>query len=285
MPIDYRDYPDNWLDEIRPSILERAGHACEWCQVANYAEHPDTGSKVILTIAHIDQDKTNNDPENLAALCQKCHLNHDREHHLETQRLNREARKEASMPHLPALMPEDLSNHIQEQEEKAARPLRGRVIMFQDRFVGVVQCGLKLQTVRPDTQHRPGVGTRLYLRHWAGKPYRSKHVQIKEAVCTDVYPITIEYEELDRSMLVDYSEACSQDVAEIASGMIINIQGTYMPPRNYHDCNFDGELTPKQCHQFAELDGFKDAFAMRQWFVANHNLLNQPFKGILITWA
>ena len=25
MPIDYRDYPDNWLDEIRPSILERAG--------------------------------------------------------------------------------------------------------------------------------------------------------------------------------------------------------------------------------------------------------------------
>lgn len=35
--------------------------------------------KIILTVAHLDRDRTNNDPSNLAALCQRCHLNHDRQ--------------------------------------------------------------------------------------------------------------------------------------------------------------------------------------------------------------
>lgn len=34
--------------------------------------------KIILTVAHLDRDRTNNHPGNLAALCQRCHLNHDR---------------------------------------------------------------------------------------------------------------------------------------------------------------------------------------------------------------
>jgi hypothetical protein len=29
MPINYKEYPANWKTEIRPSILERAGHKCE----------------------------------------------------------------------------------------------------------------------------------------------------------------------------------------------------------------------------------------------------------------
>lgn len=33
--------------------------------------------------------KTDNRPENLAALCQRCHLLHDREQHRETRRRNR----------------------------------------------------------------------------------------------------------------------------------------------------------------------------------------------------
>lgn len=37
MPIDYSKYADNWLSEIRPAILERAGHKCEQCGVQNYA--------------------------------------------------------------------------------------------------------------------------------------------------------------------------------------------------------------------------------------------------------
>lgn len=37
MPIDYKKYPSNWLTEIRPAIMQRAGHCCEKCGVPNYA--------------------------------------------------------------------------------------------------------------------------------------------------------------------------------------------------------------------------------------------------------
>lgn len=102
MPCDYRKYPRNWKTEIRPAILERAGHKCEWCGVpdrwlrvedrvidpasaeAFYAGEDwaaGDGPKprlIVLTIAHInDPDPMNCDPSNLAALCQKCHNGHD----------------------------------------------------------------------------------------------------------------------------------------------------------------------------------------------------------------
>ena len=77
MPCDYSQYPANWLTEIRPAILDRAGHKCEFCEAINYKLHPITQSRVVLTIAHLDHDITNNNPENLRALCQKCHNTHD----------------------------------------------------------------------------------------------------------------------------------------------------------------------------------------------------------------
>lgn len=42
--------------------------------------------KVVLTIAHLDHDTNNNDYSNLKALCQKCHLNYDKEHHKRTRK-------------------------------------------------------------------------------------------------------------------------------------------------------------------------------------------------------
>lgn len=80
MPCDYKDYPKNWRSEIRPAILERAGNRCEFCGAVNYEDHPDTGSRVVLTIAHLDHDLTHNDPANLRALCQRCHNRHDVKH-------------------------------------------------------------------------------------------------------------------------------------------------------------------------------------------------------------
>lgn len=83
MPIDYSRYPPDWT-EIRQAILERADHSCEGspqypgCRAHNYDPHPVTGSKVILTIAHLDHDVTNNDQSNLRAWCQRCHLTYDR---------------------------------------------------------------------------------------------------------------------------------------------------------------------------------------------------------------
>ena len=93
MPIDkenMKKYPGGsikskeWQD-IRKRILERAGNRCEGspglyphCRAENYKPHPDTGSRVILTIAHLDQNRGNNRDDNLRALCQKCHLGFDR---------------------------------------------------------------------------------------------------------------------------------------------------------------------------------------------------------------
>lgn len=35
---------------------------------------------IVLTVAHLDHQPENCDPENLKAMCQKCHNNYDREH-------------------------------------------------------------------------------------------------------------------------------------------------------------------------------------------------------------
>jgi len=99
------DYPDNW-DEISYIIrFVRARHRCEWCGACNGETHPVTGSRVKLAVAHLGvpfadgmpADKTNRldcRPENLAALCQRCHMNYDRADYLRIQAENR-ARKQA----------------------------------------------------------------------------------------------------------------------------------------------------------------------------------------------
>lgn len=82
MVIDYKKYPPNWKKEIRPRILERANHKCEFCGVDNYSIrfNGKKDIKVVLTIAHLDHDPDNWDVEDerLAALCQKCHMNYDK---------------------------------------------------------------------------------------------------------------------------------------------------------------------------------------------------------------
>jgi hypothetical protein len=39
-------------------------------------------TRVILATAHLDHDVANSDPSNLKCLCQRCHMIHDRPHHL-----------------------------------------------------------------------------------------------------------------------------------------------------------------------------------------------------------
>ena len=75
-------YPPEW-PKIREEILARANRCCEGspaypdCRAADREAHPVTGSKVVLTIAHLDHNPTNNDPSNLRAWCQKCHNTYD----------------------------------------------------------------------------------------------------------------------------------------------------------------------------------------------------------------
>ena len=116
MPIDYSEYPKNWFSEIRPAILKRADNKCEICGVQNHAyihrfgkgindwkywpEEMESESwtidgkkstKIVLTIAHLDHDKSNHDVDltRLKALCQKCHLQMDIHHHVRNRKYGR----------------------------------------------------------------------------------------------------------------------------------------------------------------------------------------------------
>ena len=42
--------------------------------------------RIVLTIAHLDHKPENNDPDNLRALCQRCHNNHDKDHRAANRR-------------------------------------------------------------------------------------------------------------------------------------------------------------------------------------------------------
>lgn len=103
-------YPKNWK-EIRARILERAGNKCEFCGVENHTyklkSTPTKNGgtmqrvKVVLTIAHMEQPIENCSDENLKALCQLCHLNYDRAHHLAESAKTRREKIEAVQPSLP----------------------------------------------------------------------------------------------------------------------------------------------------------------------------------------
>ena len=118
MPCDYSKYHPDWKKVIRPAILERDGHCCKVCGVKNnslirrfgkgindweywpegmeseaYTIDGLKSTKIVLTIAHLDHDKENNDYDNLAALCQKCHLGIDLKHHIKNARQTRNKKK------------------------------------------------------------------------------------------------------------------------------------------------------------------------------------------------
>jgi len=44
---------------------------------------------IVCTVAHLNHDSRDDRDENLAFLCQRCHLAHDREHHMEKAKRTR----------------------------------------------------------------------------------------------------------------------------------------------------------------------------------------------------
>lgn len=83
-------YPSNWK-QIRAEILARADHCCESCGIPSGIRRGTT--KIVLTIAHLDHTPEHNDPANLRALCQRCHLAYDAKHHQQTAYQTRRKRK------------------------------------------------------------------------------------------------------------------------------------------------------------------------------------------------
>jgi len=87
-------YPPDWK-HIRADILWRANGCCEGspaypdCRVKNGTFHPVTGSLVVITVAHLDHNPENCDPENLRAWCQRCHNTYDVRHRIESRKKRR----------------------------------------------------------------------------------------------------------------------------------------------------------------------------------------------------
>lgn len=112
MPIRRELYPPDWEAISLRVRRDRAGGRCE-CDgrcgrstgrhlgedgrcVRRHGELLPSGRPVVLTTAHLDQDPTNNDDDNLMAACQACHLAYDQEQHAATRAAHRSARLAAT---------------------------------------------------------------------------------------------------------------------------------------------------------------------------------------------
>lgn len=107
MPVDIKRYPAEWREISNRIRFGRAGGVCEWpnCTARHGQPHPETGSKVCLTVAHLPidangvacdvHDKMHATDYNLLALCQAHHLRLDAQEHAANARRTRMAKKAA----------------------------------------------------------------------------------------------------------------------------------------------------------------------------------------------
>lgn len=114
-------YPADWR-RISHELRAAAGWRCQGtpafphCRAEHLKPHPETGSRVVLTVAHLDHTPENNTPENLRVLCQRCHLHWDREHH---QRNAAETIRKKKL---------DRFQHTLETAQQVIRGMRNRVL-------------------------------------------------------------------------------------------------------------------------------------------------------------
>jgi hypothetical protein len=88
-------YPKDW-PAISMAIRERAGGRCECegecglhrthpgprrCVELNHAAAKWANGRIVLTVAHLNHQPEDCRPENLKAMCQRCNLRYDIEHH------------------------------------------------------------------------------------------------------------------------------------------------------------------------------------------------------------
>ncbi len=79
-----------WWDEDRQSWRDSRGRPLPRLVKIDTVERV---TKVVLATAHLDHDPTNNPPRNLKALCQRCHMLHDRPEHRRRRWLTLRMRK------------------------------------------------------------------------------------------------------------------------------------------------------------------------------------------------
>lgn len=109
--------------------------------------------------------------------------------------------------------------------------------MCQPQFEPLILSGVKTHTIRPPRKGRRWAevlppGTRISLRVWTGKPYRSKQREIKQVSVKFVFPV------------------------EVRS------KGLWRLDRNH----------PLSTRKISHGDGFVNWPAMRKWFSTTHGL-------------
>jgi hypothetical protein len=73
--------PDGrWFDAASGTWRNDRGRSVRWPDLIEMAQIRRT--RVVLAAAHLDHNPRNNRLRNLKSLCQRCHLLHDRPHHL-----------------------------------------------------------------------------------------------------------------------------------------------------------------------------------------------------------
>jgi hypothetical protein len=105
-----RGYPRNWK-AISLAIRERSGGQCEcWgecglhrttggprrCEEEQGQKARWAAGKIMLTVAHLNHRPADCRPENLKAMCQRCHLRYDVEHHKHSRRARERMEREAA---------------------------------------------------------------------------------------------------------------------------------------------------------------------------------------------
>ena len=81
-----RCLPDGrWFDTVRHTWRNGRGRPARWPDIEEAVAFRQT--RVILAAAHLDHDPGNNRQRNLKSLCQRCHMMHDRTHHLARRRI------------------------------------------------------------------------------------------------------------------------------------------------------------------------------------------------------
>ncbi len=87
-----RQLPDGrWYDPTTDTWRDDTGFPAPWPDIETYARH--RAWRVSLSAAHLDHDPTNSRHDNLKALCQRCHLTHDRTEHRRRRRLTYRMRR------------------------------------------------------------------------------------------------------------------------------------------------------------------------------------------------
>lgn len=98
-------YGTDWDQFSRRIRFERASGRCECegecgrgthkgrCPNVHGGPAYGTGSRVVLTVAHLDHTPETRDETKVKAMCNGCHLHYDRDHHAETREKTRKGGK------------------------------------------------------------------------------------------------------------------------------------------------------------------------------------------------